>query len=395
MVALEHTAIVGMARTPFGKFGGALKDCSAVTLGGIAIGEAVHRANISPTLVDYVYMGQVLSAGCGQIPARQAARQAGLPWETVALNINKVCSSGMSAIAIADMQIRLNKANIIVAGGMESMSNVPYALTKQRWGARMGDVGAVDLMLYDGLWCAFYDQHMAVHGSTVSREYAISREAQDEWAVRSQQRTGKAMASGLLREEIVPVEIQERHKSRIIDCDEAPRPDTTMEALAKLRPIYLEGGTVTPGNAPGVNDGAAALVLVGEERARKMGLPVLATILGHEEVSQEAQYIATVPALATQKLLEKQGLSVKDIHIIEANEAFAAVSLVSAKIGGWDIEKVNVDGGAIALGHPLGASGARIVMHTVQALRRRGGGLGVACICSGAAQGNAMLLKVE
>lgn len=392
---MEHTVIVGMARTPFGKFGGALKNCSAVELGGIAIREAVRRAGVSPELIEYVYMGQVLSAGCGQIPARQAARKAGLPWETVALNLNKVCSSGMSAIALGDMQIRLGQAGLVVAGGMESMSNAPYALPQQRWGARMGNAGAVDLMLYDGLWCAFYDRHMAIHGSEVSAEYGVSRKAQDEWALRSQQRAGDAMKNGLLDEELTPVEIREKNNVRLIQCDEAPRPDTTMEALAKLSPIYMENGTVTAGNAPGVNDGAAALVLMAESRAREMGLPVLATILGHEEVSQEAKYIATVPGLAAQKLLTKHALTIDDVHVIEANEAFAAVTLISAAIGGWNMDIVNVDGGAIALGHPLGASGARIVMHAISALRRRGGGLGIACICSGAAQGNAMLLKVE
>lgn len=391
---MDQTVIVGFARTPFGKLGGALSTLTATDLGGIAIKEAVKRSGIESEVVDYVYMGQVLTGGAGQIPARQAARKGGLSWNTVAMTVSKVCSSGMSAVALADMRIRLDDSEVVVAGGMESMSNSPYAVPAARNGARMGATPLLDLMMYDGLWCAFYDRHMAVHGSEVAEEYGISREMQDEWALRSQQRAVDAMDKGRIREEIVPVETIRKKKSVIVYEDEAPRPDTTLEGLAKLPPIFAKEGTVTAGNAPGVNDGAAALVMMSKSKAEALGIPILATIVGHEEVSQEAKYIATVPALSTQKLLYKNGLTMDNIDIIEANEAFAAVALISGKIAGWDPQCVNVDGGAIAFGHPIGASGARIIIHTIQALRARGGGLGVACICSGAAQGNSMLLKV-
>lgn len=393
---MEETVVVGMARTPFAKFGGALKTLSATDLGGIAIAEAVKRSGVNPDEVEYAYMGQVIQAGCGQIPSRQATRKAGLPWETASLTVNKVCSSGLVAAALADMQIRLGQAGVVVSGGMESMSNAPYALPSARWGARMGNDKMVDLMMNDGLWCSFYDRHMAVHGSEVAAEYRIGREEQDEWALRSQLRASKAIETGVLKEEIVPVEIVDKKGSvTVVDTDEAPRGDTTLEALSKLPPIFVKDGTVSAGNAPGVNDGAAALVLMAKSKAVERNLPILATILGHEEVSQEAKYIATVPALSTQKLLKKQGLTVDDIAIFEANEAFAAVALISGKIAGWDPERVNIDGGAIAFGHPIGASGSRILIHTIQALRARGGGLGVACICSGGAQGNAMLVRVD
>ncbi|MDR1508188.1 MAG: acetyl-CoA C-acetyltransferase [Synergistaceae bacterium] len=392
---MEQTAVVGMARTPFGKFGGTLKSYSAADLGGIAIKEAVRRSSIEPDQIEYAYMGQVLQSGCGQIPSRQATMKAGLPWETVSVTVNKVCSSGMAAVAMGDMQIRLGQSQVVVAGGMESMSNVPFSLPKERWGAKMGDGSVTDLMIHDGLWCAFYDRHMAVHGSLVSAEYGISREEQDEWALRSQELANDAAQKGRLREEIVPVKLEGNKKISLIESDEAIRPNTTIGGLAKLPPIFMESGTVTAGNAPGINDGAAALVLMAKSWAESLGIPILATIEGHEEVSQDAKYIATVPALSTNKLLKKHGLSINDISVFEANEAFAAVVLISGKITGWNPGRVNIDGGAIAFGHPLGASGARIIIHAIQALRSRGGGLGVTCICSGGAQGNAMLISVS
>jgi acetyl-CoA C-acetyltransferase len=390
------TVVVGAARTPFGKFGGALKEIPAVDLGAIAIKEALTRAGVSGEQVNEVIMGMVLQAGAGQVPSRQAARKAGLPWNVASQTINKVCASGMRAVTMADQIIRAGDADIMVAGGMESMSNAPYALPHARYGFRMGDNTVVDLMTHDGLTCPFEAVPMAIHGSNVAAEYGITREAQDQWAYRSQMRASQAVANGIFDEEIVPVPIpQKKGDPVLVSRDEAPRPDTTLEVLAKLPPVYKKDGTITAGNAPGINDGAAAMVLMSETKARELGKKPLATILGHAQVGAEAPYIATTPGLAIQKLLEKTGVKLEEIDLFEVNEAFAAVTLTSGRIVGWDEEKVNVNGGAIALGHPIGASGARIILHLIYELRRRGGGLGIAAICSGAAQGDAILLKVE
>ncbi len=396
MTSLGETVIVSAARTPFARFGGGLKSFTATDLGGIVIAEAVKRAGIEGAQVENVIMGMVLQGGAQQIPSRQATRKAGLPWEVTSETVNKVCASGMRAVTMADQQIRCGDAEIVVAGGMESMSNAPYILKGARWGYRMGGNEAVDLMLHDGLWCAFHDRHMAVHGSVVAKEYGISRESQDEWALRSQLLASQAIKDGKFKDEIVPVAVpQKKGEPVIFDTDEGPRPDTTLEGLAKLPPVFTKDGSVTAGNAPGVNDGAGALVLMSREKAQALGLKPLATILGHATVGAEAAYIATVPGLATQKLLAKKGLNLDRIDLIEANEAFAAVALVSEKITGWDPGKVNVNGGAIAFGHPIGASGARIMMTLIYELRRRGGGQGIAAICSGAAQGDAVLLRVD
>lgn len=389
------TVIVGAARTPFGKFSGTLKDLTAVELGGIAIKEALTRAGVDGEQVDEVIMGMVIQAGAGQVPSRQAARKAGLPWNVTSETINKVCASGMRAVTMGDQIIRVGDANIIVAGGMESMSNAPYAMPSARNGFRMGDAAVKDLMMHDGLTCPFDLVPMAVHGSNVADEFGITREAQDQWAYRSQQRAAQAMTNGIFDEEIVAVPIpQKKGEPILVSRDEAPRPDTTLDGLAKLAPVYKKDGTITAGNAPGINDGAAAIVLMSEAKAAELGKKPLATILGHAQVGAEAPYIATTPGLAIQKLLEKTGTKIEDIDLFEVNEAFAAVTLTSGKIVGWDEEKVNVNGGAIALGHPIGASGARIIMHLIYELQRRGGGLGIAAICSGAAQGDAILLKV-
>lgn len=393
---MTRTVIVGAARTPFGKFGGALKDLQAVDLGAAAIREALRRADVAPAQVDEVIMGMVLQGGAGQIPSRQAARKAGLPWEARTETINKVCASGLRSVTLADQIIRAGDAEVIVAGGMESMSNAPYALPRARWGYRMGNGELVDLMVYDGLTCAFHNVHMAVHGSNVAKEYGITREEQDAYALRSHQRAIAAIDSGKLAEEIVPVAVpQKKGDPVLVTTDEAPRRDTSLEALAKLPPIFIADGTITAGNAPGVNDGAGALVLMSAERARREGRKPLATILAHAAVGAEAPYLATVPGLAILELLKKTGLTLNDIDLIEVNEAFAAVVLTSEKIVGWDREKVNVNGGAIALGHPIGASGARILITLIYELRRRGGGLGIAAICSGAAQGDAVLVQVD
>ncbi|TPG70047.1 acetyl-CoA C-acetyltransferase [Brevibacillus laterosporus] len=391
-----NTVVVGAARTPFGKFNGALKEVSAVGLGSLVIREALIRAKVDPQTVDKVIMGMVVQAGAGQIPSRQAARKAGLPWEVTSETINKVCASSMRAVTMADQIIRCQDAEIIVAGGMESMSNAPYAMPQARQGFRMGDNLVKDLVLHDGLTCAFDQVPMAVHGSNVAAEYDITRTEQDSWAYRSQQRATKAREVGYFTEEIIPVPIPQRKgEPLLVTEDEAIRPDTTLEGLATLAPVYKKDGTITAGNAPGLNDGAGALVLMSEQKAEELGIKPLATILGHVEVAAEAPYIATTPGLAIQKLLQKTGIGLDEIDLFEVNEAFAAVTLTSGKIVGWDEEKVNVNGGAIALGHPIGASGARIIITLIHELQRRGGGLGIAAICSGAAQGDAILLRVE
>ncbi|MCI0183335.1 acetyl-CoA C-acetyltransferase [Sulfoacidibacillus ferrooxidans] len=389
-----RSVIVSAARTPFGRFGGALSSMKAVDLGGIVIREALARAGVAPEQVDEVIMGMVLQAGAGQIPSRQAARIAGLPWDTPTETINKVCASGLRAVTMADQFIRSGDIEVAVAGGMESMSNAPYVLPGARFGLRMGDAPVIDVMQHDGLMCAFHNVHMAVHGSLVAKEYGITREAQDEFALRSQQRAVRAIDRGTLREEIVPVRVVGKKGEVLVDTDEAPRRDTDLAKLAALPPVFDPTGSVTAGNAPGVNDGAGALVVMSEQRAKAEQREVLATILGHAEVGADAPYIATTPGLAVVKLLKKTGVALSDIRLFEVNEAFAAVTLTSQEIVKWDPEKVNVNGGAVAFGHPIGASGARILMTLIYELRRRGGGLGIAAICSGAAQGDAILVEV-
>ena len=392
---MTRAVIVSAARTPFGTMGGSLKDIPAVDLGAHVIREALKRADLPGDIVNNVLMGMVIQAGAGQVPSRQASIKAGLPMEVTSETINKVCASGMRAVSLGETIIRAGDADVIIAGGMESMSNAPYALKKARFGYRMGNDNILDLMINDGLWCAFHNVHMAVHGSTVAKEYGITREDQDAFAFRSQQLASKAIESGKFAEEIAPVEIPQRKGDSLwLAVDEGPRRDTTLAKLAALPPIFVKDGTVTAGNAPGVNDGAGAMVLMSEEKAREMGKKPLATILGHASVAQEPAYIATTPGLAINKLLQQKGMTIQDIDLIEANEAFAAVALTSQKIAKWDPAKVNVNGGAIALGHPIGASGARVIMTLIYELRRRGGGIGIAAICSGAAQGDAIMLEV-
>lgn len=392
---MRKTVIVSAARTPFGRLGGGLKPLTAAQLGGIVIREAMKRAGIPDESVDNVLMGMVLQGGAGQIPSRQATRNAGLPWETPSETINKVCASGIRSVTIGDQMIRSGDADIIVAGGMESMSNAPY-FTRSRWGLRMGDSKMHDLMVHDGLWCAFHNKHMAVHGGVVAKEYGVSREEQDQWALRSHLLAVDAMDKGRLEDEIIAVPIpQKKGDPMLVKSDEGPRRDTNLEALRRLAPVFDPENTVTAGNAPGINDGAGAMVIMSDTKALELGIKPMATILGHASVSQEAAYIATVPGLAINKLLAKQGLDINSIDLLEVNEAFAAVALVSGKIAGWNPDRVNVNGGAIAFGHPIGASGARILATLIYELRRRGGGLGLAAICSGAAQGDAVLVRVE
>jgi len=400
---VKEVVVVSACRTPIGRFGGVLKGLSAVELGALVIRESLDRAGVKPGQVDYVFMGQVVTAGCGQVPGRQAAIKAGIPADVPAITINKVCSSGIKAIDLATQMIAAGRADICVAGGMESMSNAPYGLPEMRWGARMGVPGrqVVDLMVYDGLWCSFYNRHMAVHGSEVAKEFGITREDQDRWAYHSQMNAKQAMTNGKLKDEIVPVEIRDpRGGVKTVEIDEQPRPETTLEALAKLPPVFDPNGTVTAGNAPGINDGAAAVVVMSREKAAELGVAPLWTILGYAEVSQDPKYIATVPGLSIRKLLKETGYALEQMKIIEINEAFAAVVLVSAKkileMSEEDLyRRVNVNGGAIAYGHPIGATGARIAMTLAYELKRRGGGIGICGICSGAAQGDAMLIRVD
>lgn len=392
---MAKAVIVSAARTPFGILGGSLKEIPAVDLGAHVIREALKRADIPGTMVDNVLMGMVLQGGTGQIPSRQASIKAGLPYQVTSETINKVCASGLRAVTLGETIIRSGDAGIIVAGGMESMSNAPFALKNARFGYRMGNDSFFDLLINDGLWCAFHNVHMAVHGTTVAKEYGITREEQDAFACRSQRLARMAMEEKKLTEEIAPIAIpQKKGEMKIFAVDEGPRPDTSLEKLAALPPIFVKDGTVTAGNAPGVNDGAGALVLMSEEKARELGKKPLATILGHATVGEEAAYIATTPGFAINKLLKQKGMEIGDVDLLEVNEAFAAVALTSQKIAKWDPDKVNVNGGAIAFGHPIGASGARIIMTLIFELRRRGGGLGIAAICSGAAQGDAILLEV-
>ncbi|MDR6552680.1 acetyl-CoA C-acetyltransferase [Paenibacillus qinlingensis] len=388
---MRESVIVGGARTPFGKFGGALKEISAVELGGIAIKEAIRRASLDPSSIEEVLMGMVLQGGAGQIPSRQAARRAGLAWQITSETINKVCASGMRSVTMADQIIRAGDASTLVAGGMESMSSAPYLATHARWGARMGEQRLIDLMIHDGLTCPFDNVHMVVHGSRVAAEYMIGRQEQDEWALRSHQLALEAMSKGYLAEEIIPVHVGKN----VVIHDEGPRVDTDLSKLSALTPVFDKRGSITAGNAPGVNDGAAALVVMAKDEALDQGIVPIATIIGHASVGERAPYIATTPALAIRKLLQQTGMKLDQIDQFEVNEAFAAVVLTCESLLGWDTQRVNVNGGAIALGHPIGASGTRIILTLIHELRRNGGGYGIAAICSGTAQGDAILLRVD
>lgn len=395
---VREVVIVSAARTPFGKFGGVLKDLKAVELGGLAIKEALRRAGIQGGQVDEVIMGMVVPAGQGQIPGRQASIKAGIPHTVPVVTINKVCGSALKAVTMAAQTIKAGDSDIVVAGGMESMSNIPYVSDNMRWGARMSDVKLKDAMVLDGLWCPENDVHMAVIGGQVASEYNVSREAQDKWALRSQQRWAAGEAAGKFDDERFPIEITTRKGVTVIDRDEAPRPETSMESLQKLSPLFIKDGTVTAGNAPGTNDGASAIVVMSRQKAEELGAPILATIKGYSQTSRESKYISTVPGLAIQKLMDKHGLNFNNFDLIEINEAFAAVPLVSCKVLGMDEktleEKVNVNGSAVAVGHPIGATGARILMTLIYELRRTGKKNGVCAICSGMAQGDAVWVEI-
>lgn len=392
---MPSTVILAGARTPFGVFGGSLKDVPATQLGAAAIRAALARADVPGEQVDNVIMGMVVQAGAGQIPSRQASIGAGLPVTVTSETINKVCASGMRAINLGDVLIRAGEADIVVAGGMENMSRGPYLLPGARFGHRLGHGQVLDATVYDGLWCAFHDVHMGHHGERMAREFGVSREEQDAWAYRSHMRAIAAIDSGRMALETTPVAVPDgRGGVRLFDTDEAPRRDTSPEKLARLRPAFTPDGCITAGNAPGINDGAAALVLMSEERARAEGRRPLARIRSFATVSAEPPYLATVPHLASEKALAKAGLRREDIGLVEINEAFAVVTLVSMRLGQWDPEIVNVNGGAIALGHPIGASGARIVLTLALEMQQRGVQFGLASICSGGGQGEAIVLEL-
>jgi acetyl-CoA C-acetyltransferase len=383
---MPRSVIVSAVRTPFGRLGGGLAEHQATELGSIAIKEALGRAGLEPSEVEYVIMGQVLQAGAGQAPARQAAIGAGIPIEVGADTVNKVCASSIRAVEIADAMIRVGDHDVIVTGGMESMSNAPYLLKKARFGYRLGDGTLIDSMVHDGLTSSFDERHMVEQASFVSRELGIPREDQDRWALRSHQRAVRAIDEGRFADEIVAV--------GDVETDEGPRRDTTLEKLAKLKPVFDPEGTTTAGNAPGVNDGAGAVIVTSEEFARRRGLEILATIISQGYVADDFAYLARTPAKAGAIALEKAAKTIDDVQRVELNEAFSSVVLNSAKMLGAEEERVNVNGGAVALGHPIGASGARILGTMVHELRRNGGGLGLAAICSGGGQGDALLIEV-
>ncbi len=383
---MARSVIVSAVRTPFGKLGGALAKYEATELGAHAIRAGLERAGLEPGEVEYVIMGQVLQAGAGQAPARQAAIGAGIPKEVGSDTINKVCASSIRAVEIADQMIRAGDHEVIVTGGMESMSNAPYLLKKARFGYGLGDGELIDSMVFDGLTSSFDKKHMVEQASFVSRELGIGREEQDRWALRSHERAIAAIDAGKFEDEIAPV--------GDFAIDEGPRRDTSYEKLASLQPVFDPEGTTTAGNAPGVNDGAGCVVVTSEEFAKRRGLNVLATIVAQGYVADDFAYLARTPANAGKIALDKAGKAIADVERVELNEAFSSVVLNSAQMLGVDPEKVNVNGGAVALGHPIGASGSRILSTMIHELRRNGGGLGLAAICSGGGQGDALLVEV-
>ena len=391
---MTSSVIVAGARTPIGKFGAGFKDIPAVKLGGHAIRQALARSGVAPDGVDYVIMGQVLQAGAGQITARQAAIDAGIPKEVPAITINKVCLSGLNAIALADQLIRAGEVEVVVAGGMESMSQAPYVIPSARWGVRMGNAEIVDTMVYDGLWSTFTDTHMGDSSDEVNAEIGISREDQDAWAARSHQRAHQAWTSGRFAEEVVPFEIAQRKGDAVVvSTDEGIRPDATTESLAKLKPAFRTNGTINAGNASQISDGGAAVVVVKRERAEELGLTPLAEIVAHGMRAERYAWLHTVPALAMQNALKKAGKDVHDLGLIEINEAFASVALNATRMLGVDEEIVNVNGGAVALGHPIGMSGCRLVLTLALEMRRRGIELGGAALCGGGGQGDALIIR--
>jgi acetyl-CoA C-acetyltransferase len=391
---MPKTVILSAARTPVGKLGGGLASFKATELGGIAISAALDRAGVDGADVDHVVMGTVLQAGQGQIPSRQAQIEGGIPKEVSSETINKVCASGIRAVGMLDQAIRAGDVEVGVGGGMESMSNAPYTLPNVRFGLRMGDGKALDVMLNDGLTNPFSGKHMAQEASEVAAEFEMTRPDMDRWALRSHERTIAATDEGRLPEEIVPVTVKSRKGETTVEIDESPRREASLEALSKLPPIFMKDGSHTAGNAPGVNDGAGALVLASDDWAESNGKEVLAEIVAQAQMANDFHVLGTTPARAAMIALDKAGLQPGDIDLWEINEAFASVTLHSMRMLDLDEDRVNVNGGAVAIGHPIGASGARILGTLIMELRRRGGGYGCAAICSGGGQGDAVIVKV-
>jgi acetyl-CoA C-acetyltransferase len=391
---MREVVIASAARTALGSFGGSLKDVSAADLGALVIKEAVNRAGIKPELVEEVVMGNVIQAGLGQNVARQATVKAGLPVEVPAMTINKVCGSGLRTVALAAQMIKAGDADIVVAGGMENMSQAPYILDKARWGQRMGDGKLVDSMIKDALWDAFNNYHMGVTAENIAKEWNLTREEQDAFAAASQQKAEKAIKEGKFKDEIVPVVIPQRKgEPKVFDTDEFPRFGTTTESLGKLKPAFAKEGTVTAGNASGINDGAAAFVIMSAEKAKELGVKPLAKIVSYGNRGLDPAIMGYGPFHATKKALEASNLTIEDLDLIEANEAFAAQSLAVAKDLKFDMEKVNVNGGAIAIGHPVGASGARILTTLLYEMKRRDAKRGLATLCIGGGMGTALIVE--
>jgi acetyl-CoA C-acetyltransferase len=391
---MRDVVIVSAVRTAVGSFGGSLKDVSAVDLGALVIKEAVNRAGVKPELVEEVIMGNVIQAGLGQNTARQATIKSGLPQEVSAMTINKVCGSGLRAVSLAAQMIKAGDSDIIVAGGMESMSQAPYALKNARWGQRMGDGKMVDTMINDALWDAFNNYHMGKTAENIAEQWGLTRQEQDEFSASSQQKAEVAVKSGRFKDEIVPVVIPQRKGDpKVFDTDEFPRFGTTAETLAKLKPAFVKEGTVTAGNASGINDGAAAFVVMSAEKAEELGLKPLAKILSYGSKGLDPTIMGYGPFHATKKALEVANLTVEDLDLIEANEAFAAQSLAVAKDLKFDMSKVNVNGGAIALGHPVGASGARILVTLLHEMEKRDAKKGLATLCIGGGMGTAIIVE--
>ena len=390
----EHMPVIaGAVRTPTGKFLGNLSSFTAPELGAIVIKEVVRRSGIDPHDIDEVIMGNVVSAGIGQAPARQATIFAGLPDDTPAFTVNKVCGSGLKAVMLAAQAIRAGDAQAFVAGGMESMSNAPYLLSKARTGYRMGNGELIDAVVHDGLWCSFENIHMGNEAEIIAEKFCVTRQEQDQFALQSQQKAAEATAAGRFRDEIVPIEVKSKKSVIVVDTDEPIRADTSSDALAKLKPAFMEGGTVTAGNAPGLSDGASATVVVDNDFARAHGMTVLARIIDYASAAITPRYIFAAPTRAVRRLLERTGLEMQDFDLVEVNEAFAAQALSNGKELDWDWSRVNVNGGAIALGHPIGSSGSRVLTTLIYELRRRGGGRGLATLCLGG--GGAVAMAVE
>ncbi len=391
---MREVVIVNAARTAVGTFGGALRDIPAIDLGKVAVQEAIKRAGIKPDQVEEVILGNVLQAGQGQNPARQVVIRAGLPQEIPATTINKVCASGLKSVMMAAQVIKAGDADILVAGGMESMSQAPFLLTGARWGYRMNDGPLVDGMIHDGLLDIFNRYHMGITAENIAERLNVSRQEQDILALRSQQNAGRAIQEGRFKEEIVAVTIPQKKGSPIIfDTDEHPRPKTTMEALAALKPAFKKDGTVTAGNASGINDGGGAVVVMAAEKAEALGLKPMARIKSYATAGVDPQIMGTGPVPASKKALALAGLTAKDLDLIEANEAFAAQAVWVNRTMGWDIEKVNVNGGAVAIGHPIGASGARILITLLFEMKKRQVRYGLATLCVGGGMGAAMILE--